>query len=220
MPDVLRGYSYSSQAARFRDTGTGKFVSRARITNLLESQVDRAEDRLSRIVQSLYAQEIAPGHAQTMMRDELRRLHLQNAALGKGGFDRLTLSDYGRVGRSLRDSYERMSGLLRDAQSGRVTLPQALNRIHGYVLEARQQFFATERESLRQSRRQYEERRLLNANESCSDCVDFARLGWQPAFTLPLPGERSRCNKYCRCTLERREVTEERQPARAERMAV
>lgn len=216
-PDILRGYTYSRQLARYRDTSTGKFVSRARVLNILESQVDRAESRLANLVQSLYAKELAPGYVQTLMRDEVRRLTLQNIALGKGGFDRLNFSDFGRAGRQLRDTYSRMTNLVRDIETGRATLPQAMSRIQGYVLETRQQFFKAEREALRETGRTFEERRVLHARESCDDCVGFARLGWQPAFTLPLPGESSRCGSRCRCTLERREVVEERQPARAER---
>ena len=219
MADILRGYTYSRSAARYRDTATGKFVARSRITQLLEANVNAAEDRMSRIIQGLYAKEIAPGMVQTMMRDELRRLSLQNAALGKGGFDRLTLSDYGRVGRQLRDSYQRASNLVNGVASGKVTVAQALNRIEGYTLEARRQFFAAERAVVHESRQQFEERRILHARESCVDCVRYASMGWQPAGTLPLPGEQSRCNAYCRCSIERREVTEERQPARAERIA-
>lgn len=206
---ILRGYTYSRPAARYRDTATGKFVSRARITSLLEQNVNTAEDRLSQIIQSVAAKELAPGPAQVLIRDELRRLNLSNAALGKGGIDRLDFSDYGRVGRQLRDSYQRMSNLMHDVQSGKATLPQALNRVQGYVLEARQQFFAAERAALRQSDGRFEERRRLHANESCVDCVNYAGMGWQPMGTLPLPGQASRCGSRCRCTIERREITEQ-----------
>lgn len=218
MADILRGYEWSRGSWRYRDTQTGRFVARARIVNLLESQVDRAESRLANIVQGLAAGEIAPGYAQGLMRDELRRLHLQNAALGRGGFDRLSFADYGRSGRQLRDSYQRMTNLVNDMASGRATLPQALNRISGYVLEARQQFFAAEREALRESDRRMEARRTLHARESCVDCIGYARMGWQPAESVPLPGTGgTRCGRYCRCSVEYREA-EVTQPLRAERL--
>lgn len=217
-PDILRGYSFSRQAARYRDHNTGRFVARSRIVNLLEQQVDSAEQRLSNIVQALANKEIAPGTAQLLMRDEVRRLSLSNSALGRGGFDRLTAQDYGRVGRQLRDTYQRTANLVNDVQSGRVTLPQALNRISGYTLEARRQFFAAEREAVRESGRQFEERRTLHARESCVSCVDYARMGWQPAGTLPLPGQNSKCGSFCRCTIERREVTEQVQDTLRERI--
>lgn len=217
-PDILRGYQWSRSAARYRDTSTGRFVSRTRITNLLEQNVDRAEHRLANLVQGLYNKELAPGYVQTMMRDEVRRLTLQNIALGKGGFDRLTFSDYGRAGRQLRDTYTRMTNLVRDIETGRASLPQALNRVQGYVLEARQQFFKAEREALMAAGHRFEERRVLAASEHCNGCVTYARMGWQPMGTLPLPGDGdTECGRRCRCSLERREVVEERQPIQAER---
>lgn len=213
MPDVLPGFTFDTRASRYRNLSNGRFVPRDRgpnaITRLLENHVNSAEQRMGNIVQGLAQGEIAPGPAQLMMRDEVRRLSLQNSALGKGGFDRLTAQDYGRVGRQLRDTYQRTANLVRDVQAGTVTLPQAMNRIEGYALDARRQFFAAERAALQQTTRQFEERRILHARESCIDCVGYARMGWQPAGTLPLPGEQSRCNSYCRCTIERREVVEE-----------
>jgi hypothetical protein len=217
MADILRGYEFSRSAARFRDTTTGRFVSRTRIMGVMEQQVNSAESRIADIVQGLHNRDIAPGYAQTLMRDELRRLNLQNAALGKGGFDRLTQSDFGRVGHQTRDTYARITRLVDDVQAGRASLAQALQRVRGYVGEARQQFFIAEREALRQSGRNFEERRVLGAAEHCKDCLDYAARGWQPLGTLPIPGNASVCGKACRCSLVRREVTEE-QPARAERV--
>lgn len=206
MAEVLRGYTYDRRVARYRDTQTGKFVMRTRITNLLERNVNQAEDRLSLLIQSVAAKELAAGPAQVMMRDELRRLTLSNIALGKGGIDRLDFADYGRAGRQLRDGYQRMTNLMNDVRSGKATLPQALNRVQGYVLEARQQFFVAERAALRQADRRFEERRRLHARESCVDCMRYAGMGWQPLGTLPLPGQDSRCGSHCRCTVEHREV--------------
>ena len=219
---ILPGYQFDRTVARFRDTSRGQFVSRQRIAQLMEQSVNTAEDRLGQIIQGVFANEIAPANAQLLMRDELRRLTLVNNALGKGGLDRLDFRDYGRAGRQLRDSYQRMTNLITDIDRGRVSLPQALNRIEGYVLDARRQFFAAGREAAQQSGAVFEDRRILHARESCIDCVRYAQLGWQPAGTLPLPGERSRCGSYCHCSMEQREVTpemmRERQVARLERM--
>lgn len=223
MPTILPGFVFDHSAARYRDTATGRFIARRHVMYLMEQQVNRAEDRLGQIIQGLYAKEIAPGYAQTLMRDELRRLTLQNIALGKGGFDRLDFRDYGRAGRQLRDTYDRISNLARDMEAGRVTLPQALNRVRGYVGEARKQFFASERDAMRATGRAFEERRRLNPAEHCRDCVRYASMSWRPMGELPAPGEGSVCGPRCRCTMERREVTpemmRERMTVRLERMA-
>jgi hypothetical protein len=220
MPDILRGYSFDRAIARYRDTTRGQFVSRARITDLLEQNVNGAEQRLASIVQGIFDGSIRPAYGQTLMREELRRMTLQNIALGKGGFDRLNFADYGKAGRELRDTYQRMTGLMRDIQNERVTLPQAMNRIHGYVGNARTLFYEAEREAMRQSDRRYEERRVLNARESCVDCVRYAGMGWQPFGVLPAPGSGSRCGTNCRCSLEWRVVETVQTTVPVERMVV
>lgn len=210
MADILRGYTYSRSAARYRDTATGKFIAKSRVTQLLEANVNSAEDRMAQIVQGLYAKEIAPSMGQILMRDEVRRLSLQNAALGKGGIEQLDFRDYGRAGRQLRDTYTRMTNLVNGIERGEVSMAQALNRIHGYTSEARAQFFAAQRDAQRATGRIFEERRTLHASESCGDCITLAAMSWQPQGTLPLPCDGStECKFYCRCTMESREVTVE-----------
>lgn len=214
MPDVLPGYQWDRSVARYRSTTRGQFVSRERILGLLDTQIHTAETRLGDIVTAISEGALSPGYGQIVMRDELRRLHLQNAALGAGGFDRLSFREYGRAGRLLRDDYQRLTRLLGDMQAGKVSLPQALQRVHGYVGSARVNFLEAERDAARATGRTFEERRRLGAAEHCEDCVGYARQGWQPLGVLPVPGERSRCNRRCRCTLERREVTEDMQRER------
>ncbi|MGP1666841.1 MAG: hypothetical protein ACTS5I_13200, partial [Rhodanobacter sp.] len=140
-------------------------------------------------------------------------------ALGRGGFERLNAADYGRIERQLRDSYARMTRLVRDIEAGRVTIPQALNRISGYTLEARRHYFVAQRDAVLASGRTFEERRTLHARESCSGCINLARRGWQPAGILPLPADGSTpCGSFCRCTMETREVTQEMAQERRERV--
>lgn len=214
MADILPGFTFDLRVARYRDSARGQFVAKDRITDLLKQRVSDSEERLTQIVQGVFAKEIAPGVAQEAMRDEMRRLVLANNALGKGGIDQLDFKDFGRAGNQLRDSYQRMSNLLIDIDAGNVTLPQALRRIEGYTIEARNQFFAAQRAATIATGRQMEERRVLHAKESCSDCIELAALGWQPAGTLPIPGDGStQCEQYDRCSLESREVETEKELA-------
>lgn len=223
---ILPGYVFERTTGRYRNTATGKFVSRDRgpnsILRLLDRQIDSAERRLGDIVSAMADKSVSPAVGQTLMRDELRRLSLQNAALGKGGIDKLDFRDYGRVGRQLRDTYARVANLAQDLHTGRVTLPQALNRVAGYAGEARRNFFVTQRESLQATGRAFEERRRLNVAEHCRSCVRWASMSWRPMGELPPPGSQSECGPRCKCTMETREVTpemmRERMTTRLERM--
>lgn len=210
MADILPGYSWSRNEARYRSSTTGRFVARRDVLSLLDTQINGAERRLGELVTALHEQRISPGIFQEQMRTELRRLHLQNAALGSGGFERLSNREFGRAGQMLRGDYGRMTNLANDIVNGRATLPQALQRVRGYAGTARSNFLAAERDAAQQAAAQrgarMEERRRLGAAEHCADCVRWAGMGWQPLGTLPVPGEQSVCSRNCRCSLERREV--------------
>lgn len=210
MADILPGFIWDRSVARYRDTTRGQFVARTRIVDLMESSINTAERRLGDLVTAYHERRISPGVFQEQMRTELRRLHLQNAALGSGGFERLDARSYGRAGQMLRGDYQRLTNLTRGIADGTVSLPQALNRVHGYVGTARSNFLAAERDAAQQAATlrgvRMEERRRLGASEHCPDCVRYAGLGWQPLGTLPVPGEGSICSRNCRCSLERREV--------------
>jgi len=208
--DVLPGYHWSAPSARYRSTATGRFVARRDILGLLDNQVNSASQRLGDLTTALHEGRIAPGPWADQMQGELRRLHSQNRALAAGGWDRMTPRDWGAVGGRLRDDYARVQRLANDIQQGTVTLPQALNRVNGYVGNARVQFWNAERERRQAGPGQaIVERRRLGSAEHCQDCVDYYDRGWCNAGELPSPGVDSDCGTHCRCTLEHRQVAVE-----------
>lgn len=205
---ILPGYTWSREAARYRSSDSGRFVARRDIIGLLESQTNSAEARLGELVTALHEGRVSASSWQSVMRDELRRLHSANAALGVGGWDRLDYRAWGRVGGYLQADYARMERLAQDIADGKATLPQALQRVNGYVVSARRNFFEGERQAMQRSGRQWEERRRLGAAEHCGGCVEYAGMSWQPLGVLPIPADGStECGSYCKCTMERREVT-------------
>lgn len=206
MADVLPSYSYSHSARRYRSDATGKFVSRTDIVGLLDSQVSGLERRLGALTTAMHEGQLAPAWWAEQMRTELRRAHLQERALGAGGWDRLTASDYGSIGRRLRDDYARIVNLAQGIQDGAVTLPQALNRITGYVGTARVEFMEAERQRA-QSNEAGETTimiRDLSTSEHCPSCLEYYGRGWQ--FDLPVPGEASECGPRCRCGIRYKQV--------------
>jgi hypothetical protein len=206
VPPILPNYAYDRSLARYRSGATGRFVGRRTILDLMERQITGGENRLADLTTALHEGRISPAIWQEQMRTELRRLHTTNAALGAGGFDRMTFREWGRTGGLLRNDYQRLTNLANDIVAGKASLPQALQRVRGYVGNARVNFFEAERDAMRATGKQYEERRRLGASENCIDCVEYYRQGWQPLGVLPVPGQGSVCGTRCRCAMERREV--------------
>lgn len=207
MPDVLSGYTWDRSARRYRSQATGRYVARNTVVGLLESHVNGGDQRIEALTTAFYEGRIAPSVFAEQMRTQLKRLHLQNAALGAGGWDRLTPADYGRVGQRLRTDYARITRLANDVQSGSVSLPQALNRTSGYVGNSRIAFWETDRAAqVAEPGMVIIERRVISARESCRDCLNYYAMGWQPVGVLPVPGVASACQTHCRCRMERRQV--------------
>jgi hypothetical protein len=209
MPDLLPGYTWDRQRSRYRSGETGRFVSREAVTGLLEQRVDSAEIRMGRLAAAYHAGEISPAVWAVQMREEVKNLHLQNIALAKGGWDRLTQQDYGRVGAAVKAIYPKIAGSTADVQAGTVSLPQLQARVGDYAGSARRLYYQAEREGLAAASGgmvTIERRNLDPAAQHCGDCLDYAASGWQPVGTLPVPGQACRCGSRCRCSIEYRQV--------------
>ena len=193
---LLKGYSYDYEAQRFRDNVTGRFVSRRKITSLLEQIISRRESQLQALVQLYLDGGISPSSWLSSTRHLLQRQYLQSAALGAGGWDRMTPMMRGRIADMLRLEYGRLANFAADIQAGRVTAAQAANRMQMYMGNARKMFFFFEQEVLPDpdSGTVYIEKRNLDpAAKSCPDCVEYHDLGWQLLGALPLPSDACRC---------------------------
>lgn len=208
MPEILPGYTWDQQSRRYRSGDTGRFIGRDAITGLLEQRVDSAEARMGRLAAAYHAGEITPAVWAVQMREEVKNLHLQNIALAKGGWDRLTQQDYGRVGAAVKAIYPKIAGSAADVQAGTVSLPQMQTRIADYIGSARRLYYQAEREGLPSEAGMVtiERRHLDPAAQHCGDCIDYAAKGWQPVGTLPAPGQACRCGGRCRCSIEYRSV--------------
>jgi hypothetical protein len=206
--DVLSQYHYDKRIGQYRSDKTGKFVGRKTIVGLMRDQVGGAEDRFGALTTAYYEGKLSAATWIEAMQTEQRRLTLQNAALGAGGWDRLTQAQYGRAGADLRQIYAKISGTARDIADGKITLAQALARANEYVGSAKAHFWEADRESLQASDTSVVilERRVLHGDESCKDCVEYYDKGWQYMGQLPVPCQDSVCGGHCKCTLERTEV--------------
>jgi hypothetical protein len=210
LADVLPGYTWNPASQRYRSGATGRFVARRDVLGLLDGQVNSAGQRLGDLTTALHEGRIAPGPWADQMQSELRRLHSQNRALAVGGWDRMTPRDWGAVGGRLRDDYARVVRLAQEVQAGTVSLPQALNRVNGYIGNARVQFWNAERDNLpRRPGMVWLDKRNLGIAEHCGDCIDYDARGWSSEGVLPPPGMDSECTTHCRCTMEHREVPAE-----------
>lgn len=60
-------------------------------------------------------------------------------------------------------------------------------------------FFVAKEQGFRQMRRI-----AIRDKKTCKDCKGYALMGWQPAGSLPMPGQGCVCYARCRCSIEYR----------------
>lgn len=207
--DILPGYQFAADIGRYRSNVTGRFVARNNVLDLLRTQIDTGRTQLAGITRAYHEGRLSGSVWMEESRTILRRMHLQNSALGSGGFDRLGPREFGRVGGRIRQDYAALQRLHEAVQSGDATLPQALQRVNGMAGNARVNFWDAERDHSRRSasNRVVIERNILGVGaEHCQDCIELYERGWQLENVIPSPGTDRQCGTNCQCTIERREV--------------
>lgn len=74
------------------------------------------------------------------LRRKLKNAYVAEYTLGKGGVERMTQADYGRLGSLLKKQYGYLRSYLDDVSSGRETKGTAANRARNFLGSARQAF--------------------------------------------------------------------------------
>lgn len=204
-------YTFDPRSNRYRDA-LGRFVSVRVVYTLRDVNEAANVETMQRLTLALAEGRISAPGWYMAMQHQLRRLHVQNAALGAGGFDRLTRQDFARIDAALREEMDRLLRFGTQVQAGLQSDAQILNRINMYAGTARKQFYASKPKPKHRINQIVIERRVLGDAEHCPLCVYLSDLGWQPYGTLPAPGESvpewkdDQCLSNCRCEIEMKVV--------------
>jgi hypothetical protein len=195
-------FYWNAGAGRYVDA-SGRFVPQQELIAVMETRLREGVDRLQTMIQPVLDGTVRLDEFQYVMAVELRRIHTQMAALGRGGWDQMRPADWGRVGRRLKDEYEYLMKFTDQIARGELSEAQILARLQQYENGVWSSYWKGKQGAARDAGFT-EERRVLQPAEHCEDCISWASQGWQPLGSLPAPGERSVCGNYCQCLLEQR----------------
>lgn len=201
------GFRWDSQAARYRDNRTGRFVAETRILDVAEGFAEFTQLNMERATGRYLSGAITLIAWQGIMRQEIKDAHLVASMAGRGGRDSMTQGDWGRAGARLRQQYGYLDNMTWERFNGTLSDAQMLQRAQMYSSASRTAYYDGKTAAYKAADFR-QERRRLNPAEHCQSCVVFAGLGWQPIGTLPPPGQQSECLSNCKCTMEFRTAFE------------
>lgn len=194
---------WDAEAGQYRDA-RGRFISRVRIRRILDLALADVAQRFRGHTNALRTGKLSLEDWRTLMRQDMKLVHLWSTALARGGWAQLTPSDYGRAGNLLRRQYQYLEGFVDDLASGRVIDGRAVRRSALYAVAGRDTYHRTERLVMRDLG-YMQERNILGDADHCAGCIEATEQGWVDLGTLRPIGTRD-CLTNCKCYLEYRKV--------------
>jgi hypothetical protein len=180
-------------------TPDGRFISRAAVRRSLEESLANLVRRTDTLADDLRAGRISLNEFRAEMKLVVKQTQLAAQQLAVGGRAQMTQADYGKVGQRVRVQYEFLENWVRQIRDGAPVDNRMEPRARMYLTSARGSFLATEAEQM--AERGFLARNVLNAAESCAECIAETNKGLVPVSHLSLPGTRT-CRSNCRCVLK------------------
>jgi hypothetical protein len=191
-------YYWDESVGRYRGPG-GLFVGFEAMQEVMQARIDAGFSALDDMLTALLDGEIDIDQWQRAVALEVRRAHTQLAALGRGGWSRMSPADWGRVGQQVRFELAHLRDFARDLAAGRLSEAQARMRLNMYADHIWTSYWGGQTSAKEQAGAAFESRHTSSA-ESCDDCRRYEAMGIVPLRSLPEPGQRSRCGARCKCS--------------------
>lgn len=195
-------FRWDDRLGRYRGSD-GKIVAESRIRLAVDAIADAASDRMADLSERLRAGDISLADWQREMMRTIKTAHVASGVAAQGGRAQMDQAAYGYLGRAIRDQYAYLRNMADGIASGTVPLDGRLIARAGMYGQHARVVYENVRARDARARGYSQERNVLHAQESCSQCVGLARIGWVEIGTLPPIGSR-RCLARCRCTIARR----------------
>lgn len=203
---ITSQYGWNESSGRYIDLQTGRFVKFSDVRGALESVMDASGVRMNTLTQQLIDQKLSLAEWQSGMMEQIKISHTAAAASARGGWAQMSQSDWGAVGRMIRQQYGYLRNFANQIASGEQKLDgRALVRADLYAQAARGTFEEIQRRYQRLMNGMEEEARILGEADHCKGCLAQAALGFKPIGTLdPIGAEECITNCHCRFIYRKR----------------
>jgi hypothetical protein len=186
---------------------TGRWISRDEVIRFVDLSIEASYDAVTTLTRHYQSSTISVRDWELLMRRELKKEHIRQYELGRGGRDQMSYADWGRVGVMLKQQYGYLHSFAKDLESGKSVGSAALARVALYPKAAREAYERGHKVALMKSAKPPTEQRWsLGLAEHCEDCIALNSLGWQAInddpFMGAFPGSGdTACLSNCKCTI-------------------
>ena len=191
--------------ARYRDTDTGRFVSRDTVLDYVRQSIESSGEVTKTLAERVSSGQLSSREFLTVFKQEIKDEYIRQYVAGRGGLGSMTQQDWGELGSMIKEQYNYANNFATEISG--LSEAQIVNQAGMYIEAANQAFEAGYRKAVTTSGNFSEERWVLGGSaEPCSDCTGYAAMGWQPLGTIPtLPGAgATKCKSRCQCHMEYR----------------
>ena len=211
-------YIFDRSIAAYRDQRTGQIIPPEKIMEVLAKNEQINAEIMGGISSALLKKDDQSGSWTgwlgaawlLIMQMLLRRMHVQNAALGAGGYDQISQDDWLRIQRTVKDDIDRLVRFGQEIENGDLSEAQINARINLYIGTARATYWLAQAIPHVEKDETIIERRRMTPADHCEWCVYLEDVGWQPVGILPAPGvfvdgwDDGCCGSNCHCRKERK----------------
>lgn len=194
-------YDYSPRRHRYQ-TPDGRTLHRREVKGAVDKLIREIKAKAKTYGERVEAGTLTPAEFELEMRALLKAGHIIAASVGRGGRVRMTQSDWGWVGAKIKWQFGYLRKFTDKVIKGRIDKPVTSTRAQKYASSIYITFYQTIARDHQKDPNIKRARRILNAKESCPECVELAAQGWTPVDELPLLGEATSCGDFCKCRIE------------------
>jgi hypothetical protein len=199
-------YKWNPKANRYQwFNGSAYFVPKTQVMAWVDQSLAATGVSTDTLAELLSSGSLSPTDWKARMQLHIKDEYTRQYITGIGGRQNMTPSDWGRVGRMLRDQYGYLDGFAKDVATKNLTEGQIKARARMYVNSARQAYEKANGIVAKKWGADEVYWSLDSSVENCGDCVGFNSLGWQLVDSDPYQGAEpgsgaTVCLTNCHCS--------------------
>jgi hypothetical protein len=192
-------FLYNARFARYEYANDLRDVPASKLLAVIERREQDALGTMTRLSQALNAGDIGVADWRNGVATELRRVHSQAYALGRGGWQQMSAEDRAAVSERLKKEFTYLRQFSKDIADGKLSDAQIKARVQLYVNHVNATYYQGETAAKIDAGFTQEIRDLGATDMHCTDCPGYADH-WEPIGSLPEPGDDCECRGNCLCS--------------------